>query len=89
MANYTVTITGNRKVESIKQARQAYNAANAAIDGFTPLANNEAYVQRVMSNAVESWKKLYKAEIDNALAPAEAAALAAAQAALEAAAAPD
>lgn len=89
MANYTVTVTGNRKTEAIKQARLAYNKANEGVEGFTPLTTQEQYVQHVIDSAVISWRKLYREKIDAALAPTEAAALAAAQAALAQAAGPE
>ena len=92
MAVFSITINGPRRIEAINQARGVYNAeqaANAAAQvppvAFTPLTR-EQYLQMVIDSAVQSWKQRFATEISAALAPTQAAALAAAQAALETAA---
>ncbi len=91
MANYTINITGQKKIEAIKQARKAYDAAQQAswppppAAAYVPLADNAAYLQVIIDSAVVGWKQKYKQQIAEALAPTEAAAAAAAQAAFAAA----
>ena len=85
MPNFTVTITGQKKIEAIRQARKAYDDAqqtSATVQNpYTPLADNQAYIQLIVDSAVNSWKQQYKDKIAAALAPTEAAAAAAAAAA--------
>ena len=91
MANITITITGQKKIEAIRQARKAYDAAQQAswppppAAAYVPLADNQAYLQLVIYSAVGSWKQQYKDLIAAALAPTEAAAAATAEAAFAAA----
>lgn len=91
MATFSITITGNRKIEAINQARAVHNAAEtakaAALTPPGPAVNltREQYLQMVIDSAVNSWKRHFADEISAVLAPAEAAAAAAAKAALDAA----
>ena len=89
MATLNYTYTGARNIEGVNQARAVYNAAAAAEaaaktppEAFTPL-NREQYLTLVLDNALRSWRRHYADQISLALAPAQAAALAAAQDALD------
>ena len=89
MATLNYTYTGARNIEGVNQARAVYNAAAAAEaaaknppETFTPLTS-EQYLTLVLDNALRSWKRHYADQISLALAPAQAAALAAAQGALD------
>lgn len=92
MATFSITITGNRKIEAINQVRAIYNAAEtakaAALTPPGPAVNltREQYLQMVIDSAVQSWKMQFADQISAALAPTEAAAAAAAKAALDTAA---
>lgn len=88
MATYTITVTGARKVEALRIERAKVNAARA-VRGLAPLATNEAFVQDMIDEEVKRLKAKHASAISVALHPTEAAALAAAQAALDAAAAGD
>lgn len=88
MATLNYTYTGARNIEGVNQARAVYNAAAAAEaaaknppETFTPLTR-EQYLTLVLDNTLRSWKRHYADQISLALAPAQAAALAAAQDAL-------
>ena len=90
MATLNYTYTGARNIEGVNQARAVYNAAAAAEaaaknppETFTPLTR-EQYLTLVLDNALRSWKRHYADKISLALAPTQAAALAAAQADLDA-----
>lgn len=92
MATLNYTYTGARNIEGVNQARAVYNtekAAEAAAknppETFTPL-NREQYLTLVLDNALRSWRRHYADQISLALAPAQAAALAAAKDALDTAA---
>lgn len=92
MATLNYTYTGARTIEGVNQARAVYNAAAAAEaaaktppEAFTPLTR-EQYLTLVLDNALRSWKRHYADQISLALAPAQAAALAAAKEALDTAA---
>ena len=92
MATLNYTYTGARNIEGVNQARAVYNAAAAAEasaknppETFTPLTRDQ-YLTLVLDNALRSWKRHYANEISIALAPAQAAALAAAKEALDTAA---
>lgn len=89
MATLNYTYTGARNIEGVNQARAVYNAAAAAEaaaknppETFTPLTR-EQYLTLVLDNALRSWKRHYADQISIALAPAQAAALAAAKDALD------
>lgn len=89
MATLNYTYTGARNIEGVNQARAVHNAAAAAEaaaktppEAFTPLTR-EQYLTLVLDNALRSWKRHYADQISLALAPAQAAALAAAQDALD------
>ena len=89
MATLNYTYTGARNIEGVNQARAVYNAAAAAEaaaknppEAFTPLTR-EQYLTLVLDNALRSWKRHYADQISLALEPAKAAALAAAQDALD------
>ena len=85
MATLNYTYTGARNIEGVNQARAVYNAAAAAKnppETFTPL-NREQYLTLVLDNTLRSWKRHYADQISLALAPAQAAALAAAQDAID------
>jgi hypothetical protein len=56
---FTVTITDPAKLAGISKAREAYNAANAQVQGFVPLATDAEYVQFVMDKASESYANQY------------------------------
>ena len=58
MADYTVTIIGQRKIDGITAAREAYNA-NIPIDNPGPFSTNGEYVQFVMDRAAESYANQY------------------------------
>ncbi|PUA19592.1 hypothetical protein [Glaciimonas sp. PCH181] len=58
--DFTVSITDARKLAGITAARNAYNAANAMVDGFIPLGTDQEYVQFVMDGASESYADQYK-----------------------------
>ena len=92
MATHTITNSGPRNVEIIKIMRKKYNDDGAAAAAaqtppgtFTPVTIDQ-FVQITFERVRNSWKRHYRDELDAALAPTEAAALAAAQAALETAA---
>ncbi len=89
MATLNYTYTGARNIEGVNQARAVHNAAAAAEaaaktppEAFTPLTR-EQYLTLVLDNTLRSWKRHYADQISLALAPAQAAALAAAQDALD------
>lgn len=89
MATLNYTYTGARNIEGVNQARAVYNAAAAAEaaaknppEAFTPLTR-EQYLTLVLDNALRSWRRHYADQISLALAPAQAAALAAAKEALD------
>ena len=89
MATLNYTYTGARNIEGVNQARAVYNAEQAAEaaaknppEAFTPLTR-EQYLTLVLDNTLRSWKRHYADQISLALAPAQAAALAAAQGALD------
>ena len=89
MATLNYTYTGARNIEGVNQAPAVYNAAAAAEaaaktppEAFTPLTR-EQYLTLVLDNALRSWKRHYADQISLALAPAQAAALAAAKEALD------
>lgn len=89
MATLNYTYTGARNIEGVNQACAVYNAAAAAEaaaknppDAFTPLTR-EQYLTLVLDNALRSWRRHYADQISLALAPAQAAALAAAKEALD------
>jgi len=89
MATLNYTYTGARNIEGVNQARAVYNAEQAAIaaaqtppGSFTPLTRDQ-YLTVVLDNALRSWKRHYADQISIALAPTQAAALAAAKDALD------
>lgn len=58
--DFTISITDPRKLAGITAARNAYNAANAMVDGFITMDADEQYVQFVMDGASESYTNQYK-----------------------------
>lgn len=89
MATLNYTYTGARNIEGVNQARAVYNtekaaeaAAKSPPENFTPLTR-EQYLTLVLDNTLRSWKRYYADQISLALAPTQAAALAAAQDALD------
>lgn len=88
MATYNITVTGVRKVEGLRIERAKQNIARA-VRGLAPFANNEEFVQHLVDEEVKRFKARHADAITATLHPTEAAAVAAAQAALDAAAAGD
>ena len=60
MTTFNVTITNTSQLNGITAARNAYNAANVSVVGFTPIAADADYVQFVMASASASYAAQYK-----------------------------
>lgn len=88
MARLTYDYTDPRWIAGVDQVRKIHNeraAADAAAKNppevFAPLTRDQ-YLSMVLDSALASWAERYADEIDEALAPAEAANFKAAKAAL-------
>lgn len=88
MATYNITVTGARKIEALRIERVKTNAERIR-RGRPTFATNEEFVQHLIDEEVKQLKVRHADAITAALHPTEAAAVAAAQAALDAAAAGD
>lgn len=56
MTKFTIDI---KDPSGITAAREAHNAANAEVEGFTPIATDGEYVQFVMDNASASYARQF------------------------------